>query len=275
MQLTFRDASDADWPLVDAMRAAVGWGAGSWFLRPVVATGGHVLFALDERGEIAGMGAAARFGDVGVICNMVVPAAMQGLGVGGAVFDVLTSWLEERGVRRIELEATAAGRPLYEKRGFRACWESVTGRFDGEHGLELDAQVRPFAPSDAPALAALDREAYGADRWRFLALLPRAPHFVEWLVAEQEGVPAGFVFRFEGRVGPLAAANQGVARALAAHALARAGSGTIVTIGHPAHSAFWAALGVTISPFDTRMVRGAPRPPEAPHLFAMLNGGVG
>ena len=50
---------------------------------------------------------------------MYVNPADRGRGIARALFDACIASVPEDGVRRVVLHATDAGRPLYEKAGFR------------------------------------------------------------------------------------------------------------------------------------------------------------
>lgn len=115
-----------DLPAIDALRDLIGWGPGSWFLEPMMATGGCVLGLKDERGQLTAMGGAAVFEQIGLINNMVVRPEMKRQGMGRTVFASLLAWLSHQGITKVQLEATEEGKPSYEQYRFRTRWESVS-----------------------------------------------------------------------------------------------------------------------------------------------------
>ncbi len=59
-------------------------------------------------------------GQKAYIMNMYTHPAYRRQGVGSRILDMLVSAAKARGIRTITLEATTAGRPLYETHGFVA-----------------------------------------------------------------------------------------------------------------------------------------------------------
>ena len=123
------------------------------------------------------------------------------------------------------LDATPAGHDVYAAEGFRDTWGFKRFVLKDPSDFRFDAErVRALQPADWAQVAALDREAFGADRVRLLrALALRLPEAA--LVCESAGRVAGFVLGREGReanqIGPLVARDAETARALLASACAR------------------------------------------------------
>ncbi len=69
-------------------------------------------------GELIAQGALGLFEGAGSIAKMVVAPSAQRQGLGGKILDELLIEAERRGLSRVGLVATPAGRPLYESRGF-------------------------------------------------------------------------------------------------------------------------------------------------------------
>ncbi len=139
----------------------------------------------------------------------------------------------------VSLFATDSGRPLYEKLGFKPVRRSVCFRGTFKAGpeagggkrrgarddaAESPGEVRTAAEADLPAILALDRATYGADRERILS---RLPGFAERIVVLETGegiVGYAAAWRTEAYtvIGPLLAPDGAAARRLvtelAAHA---------------------------------------------------------
>ncbi|MGE0601342.1 MAG: GNAT family N-acetyltransferase [Dehalococcoidia bacterium] len=261
---------------VDSLRTAIGWGAGSWFLGPLLESGGAVLGRRDAGGAIDAMGATARFGNAGFICNMVVRPELKRRGAGTVVFGGLLDWLAKRNVRQVQLEATEEGMGLYEKFGFRARWDSVLGHASkaAEPGDESGIESVGSEDEWREALA-LDRRATGSERGLFLRALARSPHEKPVLrLVEDERVVA-FGFRWEGRIGPLIAETPAAAEKLARALASCREGGVIAAIGHPMHAGMWERLGFEIEPLDVRMAVGPAMEDEPGMVVSMLNGAVG
>ena len=126
--------------------------------------------------------------------------------------------------RAAVLDATPAGHEVYAEEGFRDTWGFKRFALDAfkAKGAVDTAGVRPLEARDWPRIAALDEEAFGADRTRLLkALATRLADAA--LVYERGGDVTGFLLGREGReacqLGPLVARDAESARALLGSAL--------------------------------------------------------
>jgi GNAT superfamily N-acetyltransferase len=128
------------------------------------------------------------------------------------------------------LDATPAGHAVYVQEGFVDTWGFVRLRREAgtRHASNRSAGdgpgpvLRPLRDTDWPAVAALDRIAFGADRTALLrSIASRLPGVAR--VAEVDGAIAGFVLARPGReatqLGPLVTAHPRVGLALADAAL--------------------------------------------------------
>jgi len=267
-------ASPNDVVEIDALRAAIDWGPGGWFLGPLMAAGGRMVFARDTDGALLGMGGGAVFRPSGFIANMVVRPDIKRRGIGRGVFEHLIGWLKDQGIENIQLEATDEGRPLYEQYGFSVRWESVMGTLES---VPTPGDERGIALADESAwrgIAALDRLSYGGDRAQFLRQLAASGGFDVFALTEAERVRA-FGFRRPGRLGPVVADSPESAERLARALSSRAAVGDILSIGHPQHAAFWEALGMTIDRHDARMTMGAAPADRVEMIYGMVSAGAG
>ncbi len=257
MDSKLAELTTEDLPEVDALRVSIGWGAGSWFLNPLLETGGAVLGRRDASGAIDAMGATARFGDLGFICNMVVRPDLKRQGAGTAVFSGLIDWLANQGVKQVQLEATDEGKGLYEKFGFRARWESVMGHASEPVERGDETGIGPVASeAEWREVVALDRLATGCERGPFLRALARAPYEKHVLRLIEDDRVTAFGIRWEARIGPLIATSPAAAEKMA-RALASCREGWVMAaIGHQAHAPMWERLGFAIEPLDVRMALG-------------------
>lgn len=121
------------------------------------------------------------------------------------------------------LDATPAGHAVYQSQGFRDCWGFARYRREARANASVPIPrppgpaTRPLHDSDWPAIEALDRPAFGADRQPLLrALAARLPAAAR--VVEQNGRLRGFVFGRDGReasqIGPLLADDMATAQSL-------------------------------------------------------------
>ncbi len=164
--------------------------------------------------------------EYGWISMMVVRADFRRRGLGRQLLGQCILDLAAQGLVP-GLDATPAGRELYQRHDFRDTWALTRWRRERPSSVATGAaapglEVRAATAADLDTLAMLDAQAFGCSRRSVLArLLERAP----WLasLALRAGVPCGFLLARDGReafqLGPIAAADAEVAIALAGRAL--------------------------------------------------------
>jgi len=248
---------------------------------------GEGYLAIDEIGRAMGSAMAFRTEDDFAMLGMMVTAPrLQSLGTGG--------WLLQRIMAEcdgcdLRLSATRSGYRLYESAGFtplRTIWQHQgTARPIRLPDAVPGVTLRPFAASDEAALRALDRHAYGAVRSRILTTLLAQS---QTLVAEKDGALCGYaMMRGFGRgevIGPLVAADEGMAMMLAAP-LIRQAEGGFVRLDTPAEAerfrAFLSAAGMGVYDTVTEMYMGRQRRPldaslpDGPQLFGLAAHSLG
>jgi GNAT superfamily N-acetyltransferase len=261
-----RPLNDGDLTAALALSAEAGWNqiAADWriFLELGNATG---LVRGDGR-LIATAATLPHAGRFAWISMVLVTAAERRQG--------LARWLLRACVERIVsdrlvpvLDATPAGRTVYQGLGFRDAWSMrrLVGRSRPLPRAEPPADgvtLRRIEPGDWPQVIAYDAAIFGAERGALLRrLADRLPEAA--LIAERQGRLAGFLLGRDGRVmnqlGPLAAESDNVARALLAHAFAAVAVplATDVPDRHAAFGDWLLALGLVAERPLTRMVYGS------------------
>jgi predicted N-acetyltransferase YhbS len=257
--VTIRPMTAADVPHGQALTASFGWPhrQEDWALMQALGQG----LAAERQGKLVGTALCWRYGADWATLGMIgVYKEMQGHGIGRRLLRAL---MQEQEGRNLALHATRAGMSLYAAEGF-----APTGTIVQHQGvvarpepapLPQGTRLRPVAPADLPAIAALDRVACGMDRTRLLAELLDHPGGV---ALEDGGVLAGFALlrRFgRGRViGPVVAPDVERAKAMIAPLLGRE-AGQFLRIDIPRESglcAWLAAAGLTEAGMVIRMVRG-------------------
>jgi ribosomal protein S18 acetylase RimI-like enzyme len=202
----------------------------------------------------------------------------QGIGTRlmGAALESLEGALAVRGT--IALDATPAGRRVYERLGFRAEGDLVRLIRPGGRGRGVRAKTCPVcAAGDLGATAALDRGAIGAERGALLgALLARAPE-AAYLLSRQ-GPGTGFCLGRHGsrlsQLGPVVAEGVEGARQLCRAVLSAWAERRVVIDVPAAQEGFLGWLGeqgFEVQRGFTRMSRGAPLPRRtgAAQVFAI------
>lgn len=280
--LALRDARTADLPAIAALRRSVEWPVHDWALRAVVeAPNARCVVVTDRPGATVAVGSGIAYGALGVVGNMIVAEAHRRRGVGAAVLEVIVDHLESVGCTRLELYATAAGRPLYGRHGFSLIDPGAMAHIPRSAVADCSpASVEPAGPDLLTNLAAYDRPRFGGDRSVLLAVMADDPDR-PLLVARSGDAIIGYTWlrRDGGRVGPFVADAPSVAGDLLAAAFAHAPSATTLTTNLPMANepgtAWLREAGVTLEPWDGRMARGADIPRRIETIYGNAVGALG
>lgn len=222
----------------------------------------------DAAGQLAGTALwwpwGEHFATIGLV---IVRADRQGQGLGRKLMDAV---MDAAGPRTLQLVATLAGRPLYERLGFVAQGGIVQVQGAARCApvpAPAGVAIRAVTAADLPVLQALDAAAFGAPRERLIeAILARGE---AGMLAEQGGRPTGFALRrASGRgqmIGPVIAPDEATALALVAPLLGT--TGAFCRLDLPADAVqFEAALlaaGLAAADRVVMMRRGPALPAEA------------
>jgi GNAT superfamily N-acetyltransferase len=156
---------------------------------------------------------------------MIVHPDFRRQGVGAALMRFALDYLHGLDIASVKLDATPAGRPLYESLGFAAeaeveRWQGVVRHPGGpSNSKELTAK-----PATRP-LFELDRAAFGADRSRLLERLVSECPGGPLVVASDDGVLEGYALARQGQtaayIGPMVVTTARAAAQLLDGMLAR------------------------------------------------------
>lgn len=260
--LRIRPLTRADLPFADRVRGLAGWNQTLADWERFLATEPDGCFLAEWNGEPAGTATTTVYGPALAWIGMVlVHPDHRRRGIGRALLDHCVDALRRRGVRGIKLDATPAGKMVYDGLGFQAEWtltrwagpapmgigsgvmEILKSGFAGPRQPQLDqprleptergpvsrlpcGSLRPWQRADLPAVAVLDAAVFGVSRGRLLRAL--AEQSLAALVLEgQAGQLAGFgVLRPGARavyLGPVVAVSDSAGLALIETLLARCG----------------------------------------------------
>lgn len=169
-------------------------------------------------GGLAGSVVLTRYGQHHASVGMMLVAARFGRrGLGHALMSRL---LAETGKATVTLFATDAGKPLYEKLGFRTIRGSVAfvGTFRPERRSRAAAVTRPATEADMATIFAVDKAAFGADRSHIVGRLPALAERLR--VLETSAGITGYAAAWRNEptavIGPVVAPDRASARLLIA-----------------------------------------------------------
>jgi GNAT superfamily N-acetyltransferase len=216
--------ADTDLGAAEALVRAAGWNQviADWEIFRALGT----VHTARDGGRVVATAATLPYGNFAWISMVLVLPEYRRHGLGTRLLERCVAALNSDG-RVPVLDATPAGRPIYQAMGFEDCW--------GYHRLarpsaqpaaiaasDAGAVVRPIADADWNALCAYDAAAFGADRSALLQRLRGRLPAAE-LMVERNGRIAGFMLGRNGRsasqIGPLIAEDDDIARLLLTRAL--------------------------------------------------------
>lgn len=239
-----------------------------------------VAFGIDALdGSLAGTVVVTPYQDnLAVIGMLLVSSRFSRRGLGRRL---MRAALDYAGDATVFLYSTAEGRPLYEALGFREVDRVV--KYAGHYQPQAPSRsvrIRPAAAADLGELARIDEVAFGARREQLLARLGEFAA-LRYVAAARDGlIGYGAAWRsVRGHViGPLVAADDATAEALA-DALARRAGG-LLSVDVPVHCAGlarWAAShGLRdVGEAPLMVLEGRQLPGDRALLFAPLMQALG
>jgi len=196
-----------------ALSAAEGWNqtAADWrHLTRLEAAG---CFAARAGQRLIGTVTTTTYGRaLAWIGMMVVHPDFRRQGVGAALMRLALAYVHDLGIASVKLDATPAGRPLYESLGFVA--EAELQRWQGVARPAGGPKPRRQSAESLQSLLALDKTAFGADRSRLLELLIVEGLGGPQVVGSSRGTAEGYAIARQGRtatyIGPIVATSAAV-----------------------------------------------------------------
>jgi ribosomal protein S18 acetylase RimI-like enzyme len=188
-------------------------------------------FGAYEDGTLMGMVGSAVYSTFAYIGMMGIHQRFQRRGIGLDLMRHLLQWLDAKELPQIQLDASQAGQPMYERLDFVAREKVfVLQRQAGSPGVELPPQVRQIIHSDLGLLAEADAEIFGADRSRVFSSLLRAYPKRAFFSQDSHGRVTGYLFAQAGRIGPWVMLEPGDREALLCAALSLDFVGTVSAV---------------------------------------------
>lgn len=275
---TIRLMNEEDLPFADSLRETVKWNQTRADWRRLLALSPGGCFLAERDGAAVGTAATVRYDDtLGWIGMVLVRPEARGTGIGSALLRHSLTHLKARKTACIKLDATPAGRPLYEKMGFQSEW-SLT-RWEGEpEPASLpamdDDMVAPLNSSELTRLAMIDKQAFGGGRQPLLeSLAGEAECAVCIRPSQADGAEEGYGLLRPGSralyLGPAVATSPQAGLAIASSLLrAAAGRRVFWDIPEAQEEAIWLAqrVGLTRQRPFFRMYLGNNVAPGNPRL---------
>ena len=210
----------ADLAFADSLRVLAGWNQTDKDWQRLLAHEPHGCFLAEWDGVPAGTATTTCYGtDLAWIGMVLVHPDYRRRGVGTALLQHSLDYLSGRGIRCIKLDATPAGRPVYERLGFQsewalARWEHVCVE---QTSVVSAVEFGSCRDADVPPIEVIDRRAFGVPRQSLLQAM--ANESLRALVHKSVGGDSdGFGMLREGAralyLGPVVAASPAVGASL-------------------------------------------------------------
>ncbi len=253
----------ADVPEGMRLKEAAGWNQTEADWAMLLAARPEGCFAMVHNGRVVGTVTTTPYGRTAWIGMVLVDPAVRGLGLATRLMEQALDALAD--IPDIRLDATVAGRGVYARLGFDDDIALVRLVANAPHPIPVpEGPVRAMQAEDLPAVFALDRDRFGADRAVILkSLFELAPQRA-WVV-DRHGRIDAYAFGRQGsrweQIGPLTATRPEDATALAQTALAALRGRPALMDVPLSQTAFidkWIQAGFSEQRRFLRMVRGAP-----------------
>jgi ribosomal protein S18 acetylase RimI-like enzyme len=229
----------------------------------------------EHEGRVVGTVATLRFENrFAWISMLLVEPEMRHRGIGSMLLQEALRLLED--VETVRLDATPAGKQVYDKFGFIQEYALVRMKVLTSP-LATVSGVRMMTAADLPRVLDFDREVFGADRGPILRHLYRSAPEYAFLV-ESPGI-SGFVMGRRGyhaeHIGPVVANSVTTARTLLSAPLSRLADRPFL-LDVPQHNQEWISwvrsLGFKDERPLIRMYKGGNAPPGLPERQFAISG---
>ena len=234
-RVSLRRMTDGDLPAADELRRLAGWNQILEDWRRLLWLEPRGCFVAVQEGGVVGTVTTTTYGRaLAWIGMMLVHPEHQRQGIGTRLMRQALEYLQGHGVECVKLDATPAGRPLYEKLGFVSQGTLTRCRRLAENETQYPqsaaSKARDLAPMDWDAVYEIDAVAFGAPRSRLLRSLAQDSRAA--LVWPAQGRVVGWGMLRPGAnadyLGPLVCSSAEGSLSLVAALLGRAGSHAVI-----------------------------------------------
>jgi len=234
-KICLRQMTDGDLRAADELRRLAGWNQTLEDWRRLLWLEPRGCFVAVHNGEVVGTVTTTTYGQaLAWIGMMLVHPEHQRRGIGMRLMRQALEYLQGHGVKCVKLDATPAGRPLYEKLGFvpestlTRCQRPAEGQTQSPE--RAAAGERELTDAHWEAVDDIDRAAFGVSRDRLLRSL--AQDSLAALVWPGQGRVVGWGMLRPGAnadyLGPLVCSSVEGSLSLVAALLARAGNHSVI-----------------------------------------------
>ena len=187
--MQIRPMTEADLAAADELRRLAGWNQTleDWRLLLGLEPKGCFL-AIEDNGVVGTVTTTAYGPELAWIGMMLVHPERRRQGIGTRLMRTALDYLQGCGIACIRLDATPAGRPVYEKLGFVCEWNLTRHQGAAVAGRLLN--TRELVEADWPAVEKLDAAAFGVARGHILRALAQRSRAT--MVTPAEGPIIGF-----------------------------------------------------------------------------------
>jgi len=202
--LEIRLLFEADIPSAMRLKEAAGWNQNEADWRRLLSLQPDGCFGAVRDGRLVGTTTTTIYSELAWIGMVLVDPQQRRQGIAAQLLQVALDYLNEK-VETIKLDATALGRPVYQKFGFVV--ESEVERWSGSGGpTQRDTQIAIDRES-VRELLELDRLAFGADRSELIEKLIADACVAPVLIRAEDGALSGYALARSGTrktyVGPV------------------------------------------------------------------------
>ena len=261
------------------LNTIIGWNQTAADWERFLAASPDGCFVMEEANKIVGTSATISYDDKFAWIGMVlVDPDYRNRGIGTTLLRRAVEYLEAAGIPTLKLDATPAGKPLYEKMGF------VTEYEIDRWVLKRNVSEQPLQPHGSTASEILsealdfDRQAFGADRGKLLRSYNDQASDLT-LVAQVDGQLAGYAFGrrglFADHMGAWMARDDDTARTLLSNFLQRSSRDTVIVDALKSRRVAGELLsknGFSPARQLTRMYRGPNSHPGKPETLCAILG---
>ena len=212
MSVSIRPLKDADLESAAEVLASAFQRSGHWKneLRLYQGIQPEGYFGAFEDGTLTGMVGSTVYSTFAYIGMMGVHRQFQRRGIGLDLMRHLLQWLDAKNLPQVQLDASEAGRPMYEKLGFVAQERVfVLQHQAGQPFPGLSRHVESIRSSNLTELAEVDSRIFGADRRKVFAALLRVYPERAFFLRDPQGRVTGYIFMQERRIGPWVMLGEG------------------------------------------------------------------